>query len=65
MHDSVVPAGAAEDPAEMAVHCGWCKAVLRPGREPASHGVCPACLREYLLPPAGDAPPSPTLRAGC
>ena len=30
------------------VVCAWCKAVLSPGSEPASHGVCPRCLQQHL-----------------
>lgn len=30
------------------VVCAWCKAVLSPGTEPASHGVCPHCLQQHL-----------------
>jgi hypothetical protein len=25
--------------------CGWCQKVLREGPEPASHGICEACLQ--------------------
>lgn len=24
--------------------CAWCGCVMRDGKEPASHGICPACL---------------------
>ena len=30
------------------VVCAWCKAVLSPGAEPASHGVCAHCLQRHL-----------------
>jgi hypothetical protein len=26
--------------------CGWCQKVLREGPDPASHGICPACLEQ-------------------
>jgi hypothetical protein len=27
--------------------CAWCKAVLREGSEPATHGICPACASAW------------------
>jgi hypothetical protein len=32
------------------VVCAWCKPqrVLRPGRKPATHGICASCQRKYF-----------------
>ena len=38
--------------------CGWCKATLRDGTEPTSHGICPSCasqLRDEETRPAWKA----------
>ena len=29
------------------VDCAWCNRVLRDGREPVSHGICPECAAEF------------------
>ena len=28
--------------------CAWCNRVMREGRKPASHGMCPKCLEEQM-----------------
>lgn len=28
--------------------CSWCSVIMRPGREPVTHGICPACAAEEL-----------------
>lgn len=28
--------------------CAWCEVELAPGREPVSHGICPACMFRML-----------------
>lgn len=44
------------------VECSWCSGVISPGREPVSHGICPACAKEYFGFSEGD--PQPALNAG-
>lgn len=47
--------------------CAWCNAVLSPGREPVSHGICEGCARTYF--PAGcltpESAPSATEDGAC
>lgn len=26
--------------------CAWCKKVMKEGEEPASHGMCPKCVKK-------------------
>lgn len=53
--------GKGEEGVVMRLVCAWCKAVMREGEEPVSHGICPACLetaeRQYSFKrtPATDA----------
>lgn len=28
--------------------CAWCDALIRPGIEPTSHGICPPCLKVQM-----------------
>lgn len=30
------------------VICAWCTAVMSPGTLPASHGICPDCMRRTV-----------------
>lgn len=30
--------------ADLQVVCAWCGSLIRPGHEPTSHGICPACI---------------------
>ena len=32
----------------MMVVCGWCREILSPGSEPASHGICPDCIKAHF-----------------
>lgn len=33
-----------QQPNKPRVVCAWCKALLRPGFGPESHGICPHCV---------------------
>ncbi len=30
------------------VECSWCNAVMSPGREPVSHGICQPCALQHF-----------------
>lgn len=32
----------------MRVECAWCRAVMRAGREPVSHGICEKCAERVF-----------------
>ncbi len=42
------PTPSETDAGRPTVICAWCKATLRTGEGPISHGVCPACLSRYF-----------------
>ena len=32
------------------VICSWCQAIIKPGGDPPTHGICPACFDEAVRP---------------
>src|SRR4051794_34572698 len=41
--------------------CAWCNKIVRPGRKPATHGICKSCERKYFGGDALENPPRPLI----